>query len=668
VFKSKEIVLIGNDSTVYDISSKLLSINNKLNLTIIVDGETIYNLYKETKPLTIPKIYCKVKRVDPFKKEVILSNGGVVNYDFLIIMPEVSLPFNIDENISGVYPLYDEKFFESIKNIAEKSFYLLVVGSISNELKENLEKLSKNLYIKDSTDIKEVKSFDGRVTSVLLKDETLIFADLILVTSYLRVKPSFLRYLGVSREKLELLNVYYVDSEAIHELPSTLSNLESKLKPEEAYMCPFELKVISECEYLENGYGLCEFYNTTVCRIQNSVGLKGSTIISRFIEGNITSGLNENFCDLCEFGSCKNDFKLCGEDDDIIYLRDFIRNSLKTLIFRRNLLSENLKLPYSVYETTNAFKHFNAKELKNLAKLVIVENGRILKKLSLRGSSIPVKAEIQEVDFNFGTFLKDKINILYISNKNSLNDSFFRYLRENANYNLICMGCGGIDISLNYGFPYLGSSLDEEFSVLTGLLDGVIIDEGCVLSSFVKKVYNSNIPILLHCRNTKEALSFLSTLKARERNSLNLNLSKNKAFIGLSYKHLDDLDVQGFVLFPGCSGSLLGGNFIKRTKDFLSQGYVLFASGCSLANLANLDYLGISPNFSSHAKIFGTGGFSRIYEIACHLKNKNLQTYTALEGIIKHDAILDSFTLKELFGFEIISSDKRVSSYINAFK
>lgn len=658
----KKVILVGNENSIFNICNKLLSINNKLNLTILVDGEKIYEIDKNVKQLSIPKIYCKVKSINPIKKEIFLSNGGVVDYDFLIITPSVSLPFNVDENILGIYPIYGGVSPENIESIAESSFYLLVVGSINKELKEKFEKYSKNLYIKDASDIQEIKSFDGKVTSVLLKNETLLFADAIIVTSYLREKPSFLLDLGISQEKLELLDLYYIDFESINNSQSLFSNLELKLKPEELYMCPYELKVITECECLENGYELCKYYNTTVCRIQNNMELKDGNIISRFIEKSITSNISENVCNLCGMGECKNSLMLCGEDNEELYLREFILNSINTLMFRENILGEKPKLHHSIYETANPFKLFDNNKLKSFANLLLNENERILKRFSLKNNRLYAT----EIDFNFGAFIKDKINILYIGNKKSLEDNFFEYLKENSNYNLICMGCGGLDISIKYGFPYLGSVLDEEFTVLSDLLDGVIVDEGCVLSGFAKKVSDSNIPILLNIRNTKEALSFLSAITIRERNSLDLILSKNRAFIGLPHNNFDDLDANGFVIFPGCSGSLLGGDFLRIFKDFLSKGYALFLSGCNLANLANLGYFGISPKFFSPYKIFGIGGFDRIYDIAFQLKNKNIHACTALEGIIKYDAILDSLTLKKFFGFEIVSNDRRVNNYINA--
>jgi hypothetical protein len=82
-------------------------------------------------------------------------------------------------------------------------------------------------------------------------------------------------------------------------------------------------------------------------------------------------------------------------------------------------------------------------------------------------------------------------------------------------------------------------------------------------------------------------------------------------------------------------------------------------------NLANLGYLGAAYSYSSSLKVFGIGSFYRIYELGDNLKNSNLPVNIYLQGIIKHDAILDALTLKENFGFKIISDNNKLNNYLN---
>jgi hypothetical protein len=185
------------------------------------------------------------------------------------------------------------------------------------------------------------------------------------------------------------------------------------------------------------------------------------------------------------------------------------------------------------------------------------------------------------------------------------------------------------------------------------------------MPGFLKKVSELEIPLLSKCRSTKDAFSFLSSLNIRSRNDNHVSLSKSKAYIGLPDKNLSKLNVKGYVIIPGCSGSCFGEKFIDGIKDFLSNDYAIFASGCSLMNLANLGYLGAAYSYSSSLKVFGIGSFYRIYELGDNLKNSNLPVNIYLQGIIKHDAILDALTLKENFGFKIISDNNKLNNYLN---
>lgn len=657
----KDVLIIGNDARIYDISEEIASVNNRINLTVIIDGEHIYEIEKSFKPTNYPTIYGKVKEINPYKKEVLLSNGGIITYEFLVLTPEISIPFQVNENISGIYPLYEREVIDNIREIITSHKFILIVGLEDKELSVRLSKYGKTFELIKPEDLKEVKSFDGKITSVVLSDNRLLFADAILVNYYLRKKPSYLFDTGLSLNKLELFNIYYLD---IYEDSSTLLNLISKLEPPLLYTCPAKLKVIPECNFIMNEVSACGYYNPQICTIQNTKGIRANTIITRFIEGNITGFMNEEGCNLCEFGICKNDFHLCGFSKNEALIHEFLEKTLKTLISRSNLLPESFRLELPISKIGDAFKCYKIEELKNFAKLMIKQNREILKNLSLRSGEF----NSTNIDFNFGAFNKDKINILYISNREFIDSKFFKYMEEKATFNFICMGCGGIETSVKFGgkFPFLGSVLDEEFSVLTGLLDGVIIDEGCILAGFLKRVYELGIPILLKCKKTKDVFSFVSSLSLRKRETHILNLSKSKTFVGLPDKNLKDLNVNGFVLVPGCSGSCIGEKFISGIKEFILKDYAVFASGCSLANLSNLGYLGAAYDFSSSLKVFGAGSFFRIYEIGNLLKDTNLPVYIYLQGIIKHDAILDAFTLKDFFGFKIITDDKKTNNYIRA--
>jgi hypothetical protein len=659
VMNKKDVLIIGNDTGLYNICEEIISLNNKINLTVIVDGEHIYNIDNSPKHTNYPTIYGKVIKIDPYKKEVTLSNGGLIAYEFLILTPEVSLPFAVNENISGIYPIYDREVIDNLKEILSLYKYILVVGMIDEELNKKLREYGKTFEVKEPNDIKEIKCFDGKITSVVLSDNRLIFTDAIIVNSYLRMKPKSLIDAGLSLDKFELLNVYYIDT---YENTSNYQNLLSRLKPPLLYACPAKLKVIPECNYITNETDSCGYYNSQVCMIQNAKDVKENTIITRFIESNITGFLNEEICNLCELNNCKNDFHLCGLDNKEICIREFVEKTLKTLIYRYGLFSKRLKIDPSIFKVSNVLQTLKIGELKNLSKILIKQNNELLKYLFLKSTNL----NTVNIDFNFGVFDKNKINVLYISNREYIDNKFFKYIKENNIFNLICMGCGGIETAVKFGFPILGSVLDEEFASLTGLLDGVIIDEGCMLAGFIKKIRELEIPLLLKCRSTKDIFSFLSSLNVRNRNDNHLTLSKSKAYIGLPDKNLSKLNVKGYVIIPGCSGSCLGEKFIDGIKEFLSNDYAIFASGCSLMNLANLGYLGASHSFSSSLKVFGIGSFYRIYELGENLKNSNLPVNIYLQGIIKHDAILDALTLKEHFGFKIITDNNKVNNYLNA--
>ncbi len=654
----KDVLIIGNDTGLYNISKEISNLNNKINITIIINGEYVFDIYDFLIHSNYPTIYGKVIKIDPYKKEVQLSNSGVIAYDFLILTPEVSLPFTVSENISGIYPIYNREAINNLKEIISLSRYILVVGMNDEELNKKLCDYGKTFEIIDPKDLKEIKCFDGKITSVVLSDNRLVLTDALIVNSYLRMKPKCLIETGLNLDKLELLNIYYIDS---YENSSNYQNLLSRLKPPLLYTCPAKLKIIPECNFITNETNSCDYYNSQVCMIQNVKDAKENTIITSFIESNIAGFMAEEICNLCELSNCKNDFHLCGLNNEEICIREFVEKTYKTLIYRYGLFSKKLKIDSSILKVSNVLQTLQIGELKNISKVLIKQNKELLKYLFLRNGDL----NATNVDSNFGSFDENKINVLYISNRVSIDDKFFKYVKENNSFNLVSMGCGGIETAVKFGFPILGSVLDEEFATLTGLLDGVIIDEGCTMPGFLKKVSELEIPLLSKCRSTKDAFSFLSSLNIRSRNDNHVSLSKSKAYIGLPDKNLSKLNVKGYVIIPGCSGSCFGEKFIDGIKDFLSNDYAIFASGCSLMNLANLGYLGAAYSYSSSLKVFGIGSFYRIYELGDNLKNSNLPVNIYLQGIIKHDAILDALTLKENFGFKIISDNNKLNNYLN---
>ena len=85
----KDVLIIGNDTGLYNISKEISNLNNKINITIIINGEYVFDIYDFLIHSNYPTIYGKVIKIDPYKKEVQLSNSGVIAYDFLILTPEV---------------------------------------------------------------------------------------------------------------------------------------------------------------------------------------------------------------------------------------------------------------------------------------------------------------------------------------------------------------------------------------------------------------------------------------------------------------------------------------------------------------------------------------------------------------------------------------------------
>ena len=71
---------------------------------------------------------------------------------------------------------------------------------------------------------------------------------------------------------------------------------------------------------------------------------KENTIITSFIESNIAGFMAEEICNLCELSNCKNDFHLCGLNNEEICIREFVEKTYKTLIYRYGLFSKKLKI------------------------------------------------------------------------------------------------------------------------------------------------------------------------------------------------------------------------------------------------------------------------------------------------------------------------------------
>ena len=379
------------------------------------------------------------------------------------------------------------------------------------------------------------------------------------------------------------MNLYYVDS---YEDSSVLDNFESKIKPKNLYFCPSKLKVVNNCSIIDEDVHSCKYYNSSICIIQNKTINPSNTIITRYIEGKISNQFSENDCSLCGIYTCREGFNLCNIDEHDKDIIKFIKLSLNTIKWRAKTFNIKDHIKDSSNYLNEILNLCNTNQLIGIAKEMIKENGRLIKEINFKK-----RIKRNEIKTNLGSIDKTKKNILYISNSNTLSKKVFDYLVKKKDLvNLLCMSCGGMEISANYNLPFLGSLQDEEYIINSGLIDAVIIDNGCVERTLIKSIIDKKIPLLQDCKIEKKVFTFINLIIEKENRERpkEIKFNKNKTYIGLTDEFKDQVEDKRVILIPGCSGSCLGGDFVDKIDKYLNDNSVIVFSGCNLVNVSNL--------------------------------------------------------------------------------
>ncbi|MBM4241239.1 MAG: anaerobic carbon-monoxide dehydrogenase catalytic subunit [Euryarchaeota archaeon] len=246
------------------------------------------------------------------------------------------------------------------------------------------------------------------------------------------------------------------------------------------------------------------------------------------------------------------------------------------------------------------------------------------------GASLFISSELQDILFgtpqpkegesNFGTLNKDYVNIVAIGHAPVLFEKIYeatrnpeirKYAEEKGANGIEVYGmmCAGNELFVRHGTPMLGNFLQQEFAALTGAVEAVVVDSGCVMPALVETASDFHTKIITTTKEAKipgaEHIEFdyekadeiaaqivnIAIDNLENRKEARINIPKEKTSFTGGYSKLPadkiasaiaDGEIKGIVLLWGCNNpkTVHDRSHVEITKGLIKNDCLVFGTGC----------------------------------------------------------------------------------------
>lgn len=648
-----KIIIAGNNEQLFTVADYVKKTIPSADIVAIITYGPSYHsdneISKISKDLNLPTIYSEIEKIDWKAKTVYFNIEGNMSFDYFIATATYVSPIK-SEFLTNVIYFDEEDLSAKIKkNLKQdQQFILIISDKKNNEHINQVQQNFPNLNIKKqrAPEIKQIHAFENKATSVTLSNDELMLVDLIIVTTFELAMPSYLQELDQSFMKLETNHIYYIESK---EDLIKLETLILRAKPQEKYLCPSQRKLINACKYLEEDIPNCESYSYEICKMHNEFRFELSTYLTRFIEGKLNGILQGDICNLCNLSQCKLPFRLCGIDEEEITIRRILNIMFDSLMTRSDLNKRNLQIPKKIFSLRDTFTVFNQRELKQIFRWIVHQNRKIVNELN---DFIPAVKPI-EIKSGIGSMDPNKDIVLYVSKCSNRFSTFYPLIKENENLQIVTLGCGGLEISNQFGFSHFGNLTLCEYIAKIQNLKLVIIENPCYSKPLDKILSNKKIPII--DLNSIDVEQFASTIRRIQPSILQNNQTQERANDSILIGNPDTNEInhyeENIIFLLPCQGDYQENNLYLEVNRLIEMDFSIYSFGCSISSLMSMNYLNPIYLYEKDHRMKTYCSFSKLLAIAETLKAKNKYVYAY--NLLKADALLDLFSLIYFYDFRV---------------
>jgi len=621
-------------------------------IIIITGGLTLQSSQEDSKNIygiNYPTIFTEINQIDWNTKTVYFDPDGSMSYDYFISTATYKSTLGI-EKITNVFHVEEEVLLkkENDNLWVDHHYFLIITENPNSEFVKELQKNNskKSIKTKKAQEIKQMHIFDKKVTSVTLANGELILVDLLIVTSFEMDVPDYIRNINQPFMKLETKNLIYL--ECADDLIK-LDTLISKAKPQAKFICPAQRKLITTCKYLEENLPKCDSYCLEICKMQNDLRLNQNTFLSRFIEGKLDGTVSGDLCNLCSINQCKLPFRLCGIEEEEISIRRILAQMFDSLLIRADLIQNTLQVPRKVKYLRDTFTVYKPRELKQIFRWIVNQNRKILEEVNISLST----AKPNEITCGISSLDPNKDIILYISRFTKRFSLFYPSMQTIENLQIVTLGCGGIEVSNQYGLAHIGNIILSEYLSVLPNLRMVLLENPCFDNNLSRILRNKKIPVIDLNRITIK--QFEDSIRRIQPTILQSFVSDagihDLVLIEESTEPLGNKQLDTVIFLLPCQGDFQERNLYLELKRFIEQGFIVYSFGCSLSSIMNMQYLNPYYQQGIERKIKTYGSFTKLIKAAKQVKANNKFVYAY--NLLKAEALLDLFTLTYRFNFKV---------------
>ncbi len=245
------------------------------------------------------------------------------------------------------------------------------------------------------------------------------------------------------------------------------------------------------------------------------------------------------------------------------------------------------------------------------------------------GACLFISSELQDILFgtpqpkegesNLGTLKKDYVNIVAIGHAPVLFEKIFeatrnpeirKYAEEKGAKGIEVYGmmCAGNELFVRHGTPMLGNFLQQELAALTGAVEAVVVDSGCIMPALVETASDFHTKIITTEKAKipgAEHIEFdidkadeiaaqivnIAIDNFENRKEARINIPEEKTSFTGGYSKLPadkiasaiaDGEIKGIALLWGCNNpkTIHDKSHVEITKGLIKNDCLVFGTGC----------------------------------------------------------------------------------------
>lgn len=382
-------------------------------------------------------------------------------------------------------------------------------------------------------------------------------------------------------------------------------------------------------------------------------------------------GISGGCCKICAAGPCRFGGKftkgVCGASFDVISARNFLRSvaaSTAAHADHARLIADALKT-HAIKDPKalgRLLKRYRAKDKKRLSEKLFGEFAfydfkisRALHQTTFGVNADPhsyletvldlgkidykvmsIASDLQDVMFgtphlvkceaNLGVLKQNYVNIVVHGHIPLLAEKIIEHSKKMSpdtkkahamGINIVGMCCDAHELA-HHGVPMAGHLLQQEFAIMTGAVDAMVVDLQCIFPSLkdlaecyhtklittydIGKIHGAmHIPFSNNPDESAKKIIKEAIAAYRQRHNLRVNIPKNKSelYAGFSLEEIDKKvgidrlakalkkgDILGIVAIVGCRNPKIDKMHEKLARSLIKKNILVLSTGCSSHALA----------------------------------------------------------------------------------